>query len=81
MKRLSNMLLVILFAVSLMQLYRANVELRCAYETLSFQVNAKSDQFKALMATDFQRTRRDAQKITELEAKIAALTAEKARIN
>jgi len=81
MKRVTRTLLVILFAVSLMQLYLAYAELQCTCETLSFQVNGKSDQFKALVATSFQRTRQDAQKIAELEAKIASLTAEKGRIN
>ncbi|HTY87927.1 MAG TPA: hypothetical protein VMB80_10720, partial [Candidatus Acidoferrum sp.] len=72
MKRLSSMLLVVLFAASLMQLYRVYVELQCTCEVLAFQVNGKSEQLKALVATNFKRTRQDTQKIAELEAKLTA---------
>jgi len=81
MKHRASILLAILFAVVLMQLCRANVELKCNYETLAWQVQNENDQFKACIAANYQRTHRDAQKIAELEAKIKTLTAAPSRTN
>ena len=81
MKHLANILLATLFAVGLMQLYRANAELKCNYETLAWQVQNENDQLKACVATSYQRTHRDAQKIAELEARIKTLTAGQSRTN
>ena len=79
MKQLSNMLLATLVAAALMQLYRAHMELKYNCEALAWQVNSDAAQLKASIATSYQRTHRDAQKIAELEAKIKALTAAKTR--
>jgi hypothetical protein len=57
------------------------MELKYNYETLARVVMSESDQFKALIATNSQRTHRDAQKMAGLEAQIATLTAEKSRGN
>jgi hypothetical protein len=75
------MLLTILIAAALTQLYRAHVELRYDYETLAWQVKCGNDQLQAIIATDFQRQGRDARKIAELEAKLKLSAAEKDRTN
>ncbi len=81
MKRYSGMFLTILVAAVLMQLYRAHTELKYNCEALAWQMKRENDQLRAIIATDFQRTGRDARKIAELEAKLKVLTAEKGRIN
>ncbi len=75
------MFLTILVAAVLMQLYRAHTELKYNYEALAWQVKCENGQLKAIIATGFQRTGRDARKIAELEAELKVLTAEKGRIN
>ena len=75
MKRILNILLVSLFAAALMQSYRANMELKSNYESLAWQMKNKTDQLDAIIAGNFQRTHRDAQKAAELETPKKALTA------
>jgi len=79
MKHNWNILLVTLVAVVLAQLFRADVELKYDCETLAWQEKGQTDQFEKIMATSYQRTHRDAQKIAALEAQIRTLTAEKSR--
>ena len=67
--------MVTLIAAALMQLYRANMELKYNYEALTWQINNKTEQFNAIIAANFQRTHQDVQKIAKLEAQIKALTA------
>ncbi len=79
MKNLLNMLLAILVATALLQLYRVHMELKYNYETLAWQVKSDDEQLKAGVRSSFQRTHQDAQRIAELEAKLKALTPEKGR--
>jgi hypothetical protein len=81
MKHLLNISLVTLIAVALMQLYRANMELKYNYEALTWQMNNKTEQFNAIIAANFPRTYRDAQNVAKLETQIKALTAGKGPIN
>jgi hypothetical protein len=75
MKHLLRILPVTLFAVALMQLYQAHMELKYNYEALTWQMNNKTEQFDAIIAANLQRTHQDVQKIAELKAQIKALTA------
>jgi hypothetical protein len=77
MKHWSSILLVILVSAALMQLYRTHVELECTCEVLSFQVKGEADMLKGTTRYFSERTRRDAQRIAELEANLKALTAVK----
>ena len=77
MKHWSNILLVTLVAAALMQLYRAHVELECTCDVLAFQVRSEADMLKGTSRHFSERTRQDAQKIAELEAKLNALGAGK----
>jgi len=77
MKHWSNILLVTLVAAALMQLYRANVELECTCDVLAFQVRSQTDMFRGITHRFSDRTRQDAQKIAELEAKLKAMNAGK----
>lgn len=81
MKHLSSILLVTLFAVALAQLHLANMELKYNYETLAWREKGQTDQFGKILSTNCRRTHRDALKISELEAQIRTLTAEKSRAN
>jgi hypothetical protein len=81
MKHFLNILLVTLFAVALAQLYFANMVLKYNYDALAWQEKGQTDQFRQIIGTNFQRTYRDAQKISELEAQIKTLTTEKDRAN
>jgi hypothetical protein len=56
MKRLLNITPVVLFAVALMQLYRANMELKYNYEALVWQMNNKNEQVNMILSTIFRRT-------------------------
>jgi hypothetical protein len=71
------MLLVILIAIALMQLYRAQMKLKINCEELTGQVECDGEQINACVTAAYARTYQDAQKIAELEAKLKALTAEK----
>lgn len=62
MKSLLNITPVILFAVALMQLYRANMELKYNYEALAWRLEDKTEQLDEITATLFQRTRQNVQK-------------------
>ena len=81
MQRLLNILLIAPFAVALAELYRADRELKYSYEVLAWEEKGQTDQFEKIIATSYQRTHRDAQKIAALEAQINTLTAEKGRAN
>ncbi len=76
-----NMLLAILVAAALLQLYRAHMELKYNYDALAWQVKSDDEQLKAGIRISFQRTHQDAQKIAELEAKLKAQTPEKSQSN
>jgi len=56
MKSLLNIVLVTLFAMALMQLYRANMELKYNYESLEWRMNNKTEQLDRLNAALWQRT-------------------------
>ena len=73
MKKLLNILLAAMVAGALLQLYCTNMKLKYNCEALAWQVKAENDQLKTLLATNFQRTRRDARKIAELETKLKEL--------
>lgn len=79
MKNLLNMLLAILVATALLQLYRAHMELKYNCEMLAWQVKSDDEQLKAGMRNSYKRTHQDAQRIAELEAKVKALTPEQSR--
>jgi hypothetical protein len=74
MKRISNVLLAILFAVALILLYRAHMELKYNFEAFMWQTRCQADQFNSMIATSYQRTHQNAQKITGLEIQIKTLT-------
>jgi hypothetical protein len=81
MKQLSGILLVTLVSAALMQLYRAHMEQQYTCEVLAREVKCKADLLNATILKFHERTRRDTQKIAELETKLTALTAGKSRIN
>jgi hypothetical protein len=62
MKSLLNITPVILFAVALMQLYRANMELKYNYEAFAWQMKNKTEQLEVSTATLFRRTYPNVQK-------------------
>lgn len=74
MKRILNILLVTMFAVALMQLFRAHMELKYNYDALAGQMKNKTAQFDAVISMNLQQTHQDALKAARLEAQIAALT-------
>jgi hypothetical protein len=76
MKRILNILLVTLFAVALMQLFRTHMELKYNHDALAMEMKHKIAQFDAVVAMNVQQTHLDAKKNAELEAQIAALTVE-----
>ncbi|MGH7993482.1 MAG: hypothetical protein ACREDQ_08195 [Limisphaerales bacterium] len=77
MKKYLNMLLVMLVAAALMQVYRVYVDLKSNYNALTWQVQSDGEQLCAYMAAADVRTHQDARKIAELEAKLKTLTPEK----
>jgi hypothetical protein len=62
MESLLNITPVILLAVTVMQLYRANMELKYNYEALAWQMNSKNEQLDGIVATLFRRTHQNVQK-------------------
>jgi hypothetical protein len=62
MKSLLDIAVVLLFAVALMLLYRANMELKYNYDALAWQMRNKIEQLDATTATLFRRTEQNAQK-------------------
>ena len=78
MKKLLNILLATMVAGAVLQLYCTNMKLKYNCEALAWQVKGENDQLKTLLATNFRRTHRDAQKIAELEAKLQELPRGKA---
>ena len=56
MKSVLNIAPFILFAVALMLLYRANMELKYNYESLEWQMKNKTEQLDLINATIWRRT-------------------------
>jgi len=81
MKNLLKMLMVMLAAAALMQLYRANMELKYYSEALTGQLESEDAQLRACIVGAYARTHQDAQKIAELEAKLQTSTADKGLTN
>jgi hypothetical protein len=61
-KSLLNITVIILFSIALMELYRENMELKCNYEALAWQMENKIDQLYAFNAALYRRTHQNAQK-------------------
>src|SRR5215471_18646564 len=61
MKSLLNITPVILFAVGLMELYRANMELKYNYEAFEWQMKNKTEQLDEINATLFRRAYQNVQ--------------------
>jgi len=81
MKHPLRILLATVSAAALMQLYCAHMELKYNYEALVWREKSQTDQFGKIIGTGLQRTHQDAQKITELEDQIKALTAKNGQGN
>jgi hypothetical protein len=81
MNQLSGILLATLVSAALMQLYRAHMEQQYTCEVLAREVKCEADLLSVTILKTNERTRRDTQKIAELETKLTALIAGKSQIN
>jgi hypothetical protein len=72
-KQLSGVLVAVLASAAVMQLLCAYLELKYTRETLAWELKCEAN----LLTMRNERTRRQAEKIAELETKLKALTAEK----
>ena len=77
----TGIVLVALLAAALMQLCVAHLELKYNYEAVAWVAKNDHEQLKAIVTAGFQRMHRDAQRIADLEARLTALTAQKAQSN
>ncbi len=69
-KPLSGILAVILASAALMQLFCAQLELKYTRQALAAELKSEA----RLLAMNHQRTRRQAEKIAELETRLRAMT-------
>lgn len=61
LKSLLNITPILLIAVALLQLYRANMELKYKCESLEWQMKNKNEQLDVIAATLFRQINQDAQ--------------------